>query len=133
MITIRANQARGLNIHTHGKYQDLPQLYISLFDPPPHQSVVVVKVSNVRQQGLIIDIVVIRAPTVVRTSLYSAFLPGLRLQALFCLLSGISDGGNLLFLPIPRNILDTRDLPWAGFHMIGNLKIRLATLTVFSL
>ena len=110
MITIRASQARGLNIQAGNIKISLDS--DSLVDPPPHQPMVVVKVSNVREDSLIIHIVVVITLTVVRPSLHSTLLAGLRLEVLLCHLFGI---------------------PWTGLDMIWNFKLRLATLAVFSL
>ena len=91
MITIRANQARGLRTFTLEISRSASPLSDSLVYPAPHQPVVEVKVSNVREQSLIIHIVVVITTTVVRPSLRSTLLATLGLEVLFCRLFGISE------------------------------------------
>ena len=105
----------------------------SLVHPAPHQPVVVVKVSDVRQHRLVIDVVVVVPRTVVTPGLLPPPLASLRLEALFGRLLGISDGEERLVISSITDLTRETELPWTGFYMIWNLKLRLATLAVLSL
>ena len=94
----------------------------SLVHPAPHQPVVVVKVSDVRQHRLVIDVVVVVPRTVVTPGLLPPPLASLRLEALFGRLLGISDGEKRLgcVYLLHSNRLDTRDrvtLDWLLYDL----------------
>ena len=94
---------------------------------------VVVKVSDVRQHRLVIDVVVVVPRTVVTPGLLPPPLASLRLEALFGRLLGISDGEERLVISSITDLTRETELPWTGFYMIWNLKLRLATLAILSL